>query len=204
MAEPWIHVDVMLQIGPRRQRVQLTGSRQVLGIVGPSGCGKTTLLRVIAGVESRASGEVRALGEVWQGPGQFVPAWKRGVGWVPQDALLLPHLTTLQNLEYAGRSSREETLEIADLLGVTELIHRSPRHLSGGERQRVALGRALLAKPRILLLDEPFSALDPALRSRLRRVIADRVTGGPRAVLVTHDERDLDAFDAQRVDISSV
>lgn len=202
MPGPWIDVDVELQIGPRRQRVHLRGSTRVLGIVGPSGCGKTTLLRVIAGVETRAVGVVRALDEVWQAPGHLVPAWKRGVGWVPQDALLLPHLTNLQNLEYAGRSSREETLEVARLLDVAGLLDRLPRQLSGGERQRIALGRALLGKPRLLLLDEPFSALDPALRSRLRQAIADRLVDGPPAVLVTHDERDLEAFDAQRIDVS--
>jgi ABC-type sulfate/molybdate transport systems ATPase subunit len=203
MPEPWIDVEVALQLGPRKQRIHLRGTTQVLGIVGPSGCGKTTLLRVIAGVETRAVGVVRALGEVWQAPGQFVPAWRRGVGWVPQDALLLPHLTNLQNLEYAGRSTREETLEVARLLGVVEDIDRSPRHMSGGERQRVALGRALLGKPRILLLDEPFSALDPALRNRLRVAIAERIKQGPPAVLVTHDERDLEAFEAQRIEVSA-
>jgi molybdate transport system ATP-binding protein len=156
---------------------------------------------VLAGLDRRGEGVVRALGATWQGPGVFVPPWARGVGWVPQDAALFPHLSVSENLVYgAGRAGGAAPVaEVAELLGIGALLDRAPRNLSGGERQRVALGRALLSGPRLLLLDEPFGALDRRLRDR----VADAVIGWCRArslpaVLVTHDERDLDVFGAER------
>ena len=163
-------------------------------IVGPSGAGKSTLLRILAGVERRAEGVVRFRGETWQSSttGAWVPPWERGVGWVPQDDLLFPHLSVSENLGYAG-TSEEAIDEMARLLSVDHLLDRRPRYLSGGERQRVAPGRALLAEPRLLLLDEPFSALDRTLR----REVVEQVGTLAREraiplILVSHDEVDAD------------
>jgi molybdate transport system ATP-binding protein len=112
------------------------------------------------------------------------------VGWVPQDILLFPHLSVRENLAYAG-ATQDEVEATADMLQVSGLMERRPRRLSGGERQRVALGRALLSAPRLLLLDEPFSALDRPLRDQLsatvRRVAEERSVP---LVLVSHDEAD--------------
>ena len=136
---------------------------QVVGVFGRSGAGKTTLLRCLAGLEACA-GEVRVEGELWQGPGVCLPAHRRRVGYVFQDAALLPHLSVAENLTFAERRargapgiSRGEAIEWLGLAGMTE---RKPRSLSGGERQRVALARALLSNPRLLLLDEPVASLD--------------------------------------------
>jgi ABC-type molybdate transport system ATPase subunit len=186
---------VTLALGPRVLTLALASDADVIGLVGPSGAGKSTLLRVIAGLERRAIGRVSFAAEVWQDGATFVPAHQRGVGWVPQDGLLFPHLSVRENLGYAARVP---VAAVAERLGVTALLDRRPRHLSGGERQRVALGRALCAAPRLLLLDEPFSALDRPLRARLAADVAEwaRAHRVPM-VLVTHDERDLAAFDAE-------
>lgn len=190
-----LDLDVRLtRAGPSRA-LRLRSDADCIGIVGPSGAGKSTLLRVLAGVERAIVGSVRALGQAWEGNGVRVPAWERGVGWLPQDALLFPHLSVRENLGYAGGG---DVSEVANWLGITTLLDRAPRNLSGGERQRVALGRALLARPRLLLLDEPFAALDRVLARRLAGELAERCrAGGVPVVLVTHDERDLSVFDAE-------
>ena len=160
--------------------------------MGPSGAGKSTLLRVVAGLERRARGTITFRGEAWQAEGVFVPPWQRGAGWVPQDAVLFPHLSVRQNLGFAARVA---VLPIAERLGVAHLLDRRPRHLSGGERQRVALGRALCADPRLLLLDEPFAALDKPLRARLAADVAAWARErGATLLVVTHDDADLAAL----------
>lgn len=195
-SSPRLQLDLRLTIGGRTAHLRLESVAPVVGVVGPSGAGKTTLLRLLAGLERRAEGTL-SLGDVpWQGAGRFVPPWERGIGLVPQEATLFPHLSVRENLAYAARG---EVSEIARWLGVDALLERAPRHLSGGERQRVALGRALLSQPRLLLLDEPFSALDRPLRDRLARELAARCrSSGLPVVLVTHDEADLHAFSAER------
>jgi len=137
--------------------------RGITAIFGASGSGKTTLLRCIAGLEQPA-GEVRVNGEVWQDGSSFTPTHHRSLGYVFQEASLFPHLTVHGNLDYSikriaseQRVSLERTL---DLLGIDHLMDRKPEGLSGGERQRVAMARALLTSPRLLLMDEPLAALD--------------------------------------------
>lgn len=142
--------------------------RGVTAMFGPSGCGKTTILRCLAGLE-RLPGRLTIGEEVWQdtNTGIFLPTHRRHVGYVFQEASLFPHLTVQDNLLYgARRVSRSTTSNgldmqaIVELLGINHLLERSPTTLSGGERQRVAVGRALLSRPRVLLMDEPLSALD--------------------------------------------
>lgn len=189
-----------LALGALSLEAQLTSPNAAIAVVGPSGSGKSTLLRVLAGVERRAEGHLRFQGETWQdsSSGTFVPPWERRVGWVPQDALLFPHLNVRENLGYAG-ATESRIQETAALLRVTALLDRRPRKLSGGERQRVALGRALLSLPRLLLLDEPFSALDRPLRAeltvKLRTFCEERSVP---LVLVTHDEGDAEALAQER------
>lgn len=199
-AEPWLDVDVRVAIGARTLAVCIRAEGSAVGVVGPSGGGKTTLLRILAGVERRAVGSVRAFGEPWQYAHGWVPPWERRVGWVPQDAALFPHLDVRKNLTYAGDADLDA---VVGMLGVADLLDRAPRHLSGGERQRVALGRALLSRPRLLLLDEPFAALDRALRVRLSEDLARWcVERRLPVVIATHDERDLQPFSADRWEIA--
>jgi molybdate transport system ATP-binding protein len=189
-----LDLDLELVLPGHRVRVALAADGPVVGIAGPSGAGKTTLLRVIAGLDRRAIGAVKVFGETWQDASTFVPAWQRRASWVPQDAVLFPHLSVEENLTYGGRIGLDE---IVDLLAVRPLLSRAPRNLSGGERQRVALGRALLSAPRLLLLDEPFSALERPLRARLSREVATWcVARSLPVVLVSHDEADLQTFGA--------
>ncbi|MEZ5840248.1 MAG: molybdenum ABC transporter ATP-binding protein [Hyphomicrobiales bacterium] len=140
--------------------------RGVTALFGPSGCGKTTVLRCIAGLERMAGGSLVVNGRVWQSASTFVASHKRPIGYVFQEANLFPHLSVRANMLYGRRRSgggpggAVDLDEAADLLGIAHLLDRSPARLSGGERQRVAIGRALMSKPEILLMDEPLSALD--------------------------------------------
>jgi molybdate transport system ATP-binding protein len=141
--------------------------RGVTALFGPSGCGKTTLLRCVAGLQMLQDGYLSIGGEVWQDDTTFRRPWQRSVGYVFQEASLFPHLSVRRNLLYGHRralrrGAREATRfdEVVALLGMQGLLDRSPLRLSGGERQRVAVGRALLSQPRLLLMDEPLAGLD--------------------------------------------
>ncbi|MET3769847.1 ABC-type Fe3+/spermidine/putrescine transport system ATPase subunit [Marisediminicola sp. UYEF4] len=170
----------------------------LVAIVGPSGCGKTTLLRTIAGLIRARSGEVRLGPRMVTTHGIHLAPEKRRIGWVPQDAALFPHLTVAENIAFglgggrraARRAAGEERVRhLLALVGLSELADRSPAQLSGGQAQRVALARALASGPEVVLMDEPFGALDPLLRGELRTEVrallgAEGMTG----ILVTHDQ----------------
>jgi molybdate transport system ATP-binding protein len=139
----------------------------VTGLFGPSGCGKTTVLRCIAGLHRLAQGYCAVNGDVWQDGPLFRPAHRRPVGYVFQEASLFPHLSVEGNLLYGAPGGHRPAAgglisfdEVVELLGLAPLLERAPQNLSGGERQRVAMGRALLSQPKLLLMDEPLSALD--------------------------------------------
>ena len=171
-------------------------------VLGASGCGKTTLLRILAGFDRPDSGEVWLDGRLVAGPGVYVKPEHRSVGIVAQEGSLFPHLDVAANIAYglpggwhrfwspaqrAERKSRVE--EMLDLVGLPGYGHRRPEELSGGQQQRVALARALAPAPSVVLLDEPFSALDAALRVELREEVRDLLRSiGATAVLVTHDQ----------------
>jgi molybdate transport system ATP-binding protein len=139
-------------------------SRGVTALFGHSGSGKTTLLRCMAGLERAPHGRLVVDGAVWQDVGRWVPAHQRPIGYVFQEASLFPHLTVLGNLRYgmrrAGQAQRVSLDQAIELLGIGHLLDRKPDRLSGGERQRVSIARALAVSPRLLLMDEPLSALD--------------------------------------------
>jgi multiple sugar transport system ATP-binding protein len=168
---------------------------EFLAVVGPSGAGKTTLLRLIAGLESPAAGQIRFGGRVVNG----LPAAERDVGMVFQTPALFPHLTVGENLALglvlrgAARERIGREVKItAERLGLEALLERRPAQLSGGQHQRVALGRALIRRPAILLLDEPFAHLDIPLRHELRsELLALHQEWRMTTVCVTHDPRDV-------------
>jgi iron(III) transport system ATP-binding protein len=161
-------------------------------VLGPSGCGKTTLLRCVAGFDRPDHGEIRSGERLLAGPGTHVAPHQRRIAVVPQEGALFPHLSVAANVAYGlGRSARRSGRvdEVLALVGLTGLGSRQPHQLSGGQQQRVAVARALAPKPALVLLDEPFSALDAALRVQLRQEIRDALAAdGSTAILVTHDQ----------------
>lgn len=163
-------------------------------ILGASGSGKTTALRLIAGFERPGEGVIELFGERVAGEGTFVPPERRGVGMVFQDYALFPHLSVEQNVAYGlprGADRRERVREVLELTGLVGLGTRAVHELSGGEQQRTALARALAPGPRLLLLDEPFSNLDPSLRARVRGELREILRrAGTTTILVTHDQEE--------------
>jgi molybdate transport system ATP-binding protein len=183
-------------------------AKGVTALFGPSGCGKTTVLRCVAGLVRLSDGFCAIDGEVWQDrDGTYLPTHRRPLGYVFQEASLFPHLSVRRNLMFGAprRDGGADQVaiafdEVVELLGVTPLLDRSPRNLSGGERQRVAIGRALLSQPKLLLMDEPLSALDRATKNeilpfleRLRDRLALPV------VYITHDLAEVERLADQLV-----
>ncbi len=171
-------------------------NHELLAILGSSGSGKTTLLRLISGFESPDEGLIEIGQRVVADGSVFVPAEARRVGFVPQDAALFPHLSIAENIDFglSGSSKSERKERVTELLKLVDLAGyetRKPHELSGGQRHRVALARALAPKPELILLDEPFSALDAELRARLRDDVRQVLkTTGTTAILVTHDQEE--------------
>ncbi len=170
-------------------------SPSILVLFGPSGSGKTTLLRCVAGLERPDAGKILYGDEVWFDATEhrWLPPQKRRVGYLFQEYALFPHLTVEENIAYglsalSGREQRERVAEMMGLLQIEALRGQRPGELSGGERQRVALARALAPRPRLLLLDEPLSALDAPARARLRTELRRLlVSFNIPTILVTHD-----------------
>ncbi|OOW73062.1 molybdenum ABC transporter ATP-binding protein [Xanthomonas axonopodis pv. melhusii] len=167
-----LDIDLQLHRGTFERRIRIRDDARVVALVGPSGAGKTTALNAIAGLVRPQAGHIRIDGRCLYDAGQGIdlPTHQRRIGYVFQDARLFPHLDVRRNLRY-GRHARSTALfgfdDVVALLGIAPLLQRRPRNLSGGEAQRVAIGRALLAQPAILLFDEPLSALDQARREEL-------------------------------------
>ncbi|WP_430335292.1 ABC transporter ATP-binding protein [Rhodococcus sp. ACT016] len=193
--------DVLRGVGLEVDRGSITA------VVGSSGCGKTTLLRIIAGFERPDAGSVSIGGTVVAGAGNMVPPHRRRVGYVAQDGALFPHLTVAGNIAYGlpgprWRSRKASERRVTELLEMVSLDtsygRRRPHELSGGQQQRVALARALAHDPAVMLLDEPFSALDAGLRVTTRKSVAQTLTAaGVTTLLVTHDQEEALTFAGQ-------
>jgi len=186
---PPVVVDVDLRVG----------SGSFTSIVGPSGCGKTTLVRTIAGFLRPSSGTITFDQREVSGPGVFVPPEKRNVGIVPQDGALFPHLDVAGNIGFGiprggmsdGTTVAQRVAEVLALVDLSGFESMAPHELSGGQQQRVALARALAPRPDVLLLDEPFSALDAGLRTELRSEVREVLASvGTTTILVTHDQEE--------------
>jgi len=176
--------DVSLEVAPS----------EVVALLGPSGCGKTTLLRILAGLERPNRGEVHLAGALMASQSTHIPPEKRNIGLVFQDFALFPHLTVHDNvafgLAHLPRPARPAVIDEAlSRFGLATFARRYPHELSGGQQQRVALARALAPKPRVLLMDEPFSNLDTSLRRRLRVELRQTLQQiGIATIFVTHDQ----------------
>jgi molybdate transport system ATP-binding protein len=179
-AQGEFHLDVQLQIA----------QGEFVTLFGHSGVGKTTLIRCLAGLAEADDGYIRVQGETWFKGRSLLPPQRRQVGYVFQNYALFPNMSVRGNLEFAQPKgmSRKRVDELIELMALGELQHRKPDTLSGGQQQRVALARALAREPRLLLLDEPFSALDQQTRSRLQdEVLRMQRHYGFTAIMVSHD-----------------
>ncbi|WP_334144472.1 ATP-binding cassette domain-containing protein [Rhabdothermincola sp.] len=193
-------VAVRRDLGEFRLEVTFTVEAGLAVVVGPSGAGKSLTLALIAGLDRPDEGTIHMDGQIVADAGRsvHVRTQDRHVGMVFQDSLLLPHRTALDNVALAvpgghRRARRQTAMTWLERVGAAELAARHPRQLSGGQRQRIALARALARRPRLLLLDEPFSALDQPTRRDLRGLVRDIVdTAGVPALFVTHDPAEAD------------
>ena len=194
-----LRVDVEKQLGEFSLSARFESEGRVTGLFGASGAGKTSLVNMIAGLLRPDRGTIAIDDEALDDTarGIHVPAHRRRIGYVFQDARLFPHLNVMQNLDYGRRMNRlaadpTQSKRVTDLLDIGHLLNRRPGKLSGGERQRVALGRALLSKPRLLLLDEPLGSLDEGRRAEiLPYLVRLRDEARVPMVYVSHDAAEM-------------
>lgn len=190
-----------VSLGTFELAISLELDAGVLGVEGVNGIGKTTLLRVVAGLTPLTDGMLTVDGVVYDDPSRdiFVPAHMRNVGMVFQDHSLLPYLSVLDNILFAHRhrggskvAARDEAMQILQIFGAQNWAALMPDSLSGGQAQRVCLARALIGNPRIVLLDEPLSAIDQISRSELRRTIGESLAAvDGYKIIVSHDKQDV-------------
>ena len=193
-----LRVDVEKQLGEFSLSASFTSEGRVTGLFGASGAGKSSLINMIAGLLRPDRGVITLDGETLDdtSTGVHVPPHRRRIGYVFQDARLFPHLNVRQNLDYGRRMNRladdaAQRTRITDLLDIGGLLDRRPGQLSGGERQRVALGRALLSRPRLLLMDEPLGSLDEARKIEILPYLVRLRDEGIPMVYVSHDAGEL-------------
>ncbi|WP_200764020.1 ABC transporter ATP-binding protein [Nitrosophilus alvini] len=191
MIELNIHKTLQGSIGKMELEVQLSiKEHDFVALAGQSGSGKTTLLRILAGLES-ATGRIVVTDEVWLDTKTFLPPQKRGIGFVFQDYALFSNMSVEENLLFVNKD-KELAKHLMELTGLYELRNRLPQTLSGGQKQRVSLCRALMKKPKLLLMDEPLSALDPAMRRKLQHdIITLHKEFGTTTIMVTHDPSEI-------------
>jgi len=194
-----LRVDIEKQLGEFSLQASFESEGRVTGLFGASGAGKSSLVNMIAGLLRPDRGTIAIDGEIMDdtAKGIHAPPWRRRIGYVFQDARLFPHLDVAQNLDYGRRMNRlaedpAQRKRVTDLLDIGHLLDRRPGKLSGGERQRIALGRALLSKPRLLLLDEPLGSLDEGRRAEiLPYLVRLRDEARIPMVYVSHDPAEL-------------
>jgi iron(III) transport system ATP-binding protein len=179
----------------------LSGER--VSILGPSGCGKSTLLRLIAGLERPSEGEIKIKGIEVSSKESLVPPEKRNVGLVVQDKALFPHLSVYANICFGIKKNKTKddiASELLNLFKIEDLKHKYPHEISGGEQQRVALARSLATDPDVLMLDEPFSALDKELKQNIYSEISAVFSEKKSTILlVTHDQNEAELMTERRL-----
>ena len=190
-----VKIDIARPLHGHREQMRLAvtleiGEGAFVAIAGESGSGKTTLLRILAGLEE-AEGEIVVGDEVWLAPAVKLPPQKRRIGFVFQEYALFDNMSVEENLLFVAKD-RALAAHLLEITGLSQMRSRSPKQLSGGQKQRVALCRAMMRRPRLLLLDEPLSALDPAMRSRLQgEILSLHREFGTTTLMVSHDPSEI-------------
>ena len=194
------------ETNPTIQNINLDiGKSERVAILGPSGCGKSTLLRLIAGLEKPNKGQVIIDGIVVSSENEIVPPEKRNIGLVVQEKALFPHLSVYDNICFGIKKNQDKktiTSDLLQLLKIDLLKNKYPHEISGGEQQRVALARSLAPNPKLLMLDEPFSALDRDLKDILYEEISGVFTErGSTILLVTHDSNEAEVMTKKQMEM---
>ena len=190
-----ITIDVAKKLQSSASTTMLDVTLQIeqgsfVAVAGESGSGKTTLLRILAGLE-KSKGNIKVGGEIWQSERFFLPVQRRRIGFVFQNYALFENMNVEQNLLYVSKD-RELARHLLELTGLTSLAKRYPNSLSGGQKQRVALCRAFMRRPKLLLLDEPLSALDPQMRLKLQQdIMRLHKEFGTTSIMVSHDPSEI-------------
>lgn len=199
--------DITLNFGSHHVSCQMKVPQgEAVGLYGKSGIGKSSILKTIAGLQIPQSAEVSWQGIRWNDTKEkvFVRPQHRPVGLVFQDFALFPHLTVLENITYAQHISEEHLSALIDDLGIQKILKRKPNEISGGQQQRTAIGRALAYDPEVLLLDEPFSALDDHTKFTVRDLLKKHMDENKKAVVIaSHDKADLQFFSNEIIDLDA-
>jgi molybdate transport system ATP-binding protein len=178
-------IDYQFQREAFQLKVKLESNSSAIGLIGPSGSGKSTFLRILLGLERDAQGSFYFMDQRMH----LIPTWKRGFGYVPQNNLLFPHLNIQENMNLTKKFNQNEIIET---LGLFELLKKHPKQLSGGQKQRISLAIALMSQPKLLLLDEPFSALDYENKNLINDFLVQYLKREKTPfILVCHDDRDI-------------
>ena len=191
MIEIDVQKELLGSLGKMNLHVNVSIEKEsFVALSGQSGSGKTTLLRILAGLES-AKGKIRVDDEVWLDGAHALPPQQRGIGFVFQDYALFPNMSVLENLLFV-RKDKELAKQLLELTELTELSLRKPATLSGGQKQRVSLCRAMMNRPKLLLMDEPLSALDPLMRNKLQHeILTLHKAFGTTTMMVSHDPSEI-------------
>lgn len=208
MMEADLTINRWFADGAGELQVQLAlTAGSLTALVGPSGSGKTTILRVLAGLDVPTQGRIQINGHTWLDTqqGLNLRPQQRSVGFIFQDAALFPHLTVRENILFVTpKGDRALAEQLIEATGLNAFVNTKPTHLSGGQRQRVALARALVRRPQLLLLDEPFAALDAVAASQLRQVLLDQHRAwGTTTLLVSHHDADVRALADQVIKLAN-
>jgi molybdate transport system ATP-binding protein len=195
-------IRLTLDLGFSERDVHISESGPSLGLMGATGSGKSSIAKAILGIQDQVQGFIKIGDEVLfdSSSAICIPPWYRGMSYLPQDYQLIPHLSVEKNILFPKNA--QWIKEVIDELQLNSLIHRMPRHLSGGEKQRVALARALSQSSKLIVLDEPFSALDKKMKKVCLNFVNRYLkTKGLLSVIISHNHQELEALEAHIVDL---
>ncbi|MEO9967888.1 MAG: ATP-binding cassette domain-containing protein [Reichenbachiella sp.] len=199
-------LDLKLDFTSYQLSVRLDiNEREAIGLYGKSGIGKSTLLKVISGLHKPADANICMDDVYWNNTEQhiFLLPQHRSVGMVFQDFALFPNLTVLENLEYAQQIPASELTHLIEMLGIQDILKKKPETISGGQKQRVAIGRSIAYNPKVILMDEPFAALDDEIKGVIKSFLKQYIQDTDKiAIIASHDKKDLEYFSQRIVTLS--